>query len=451
MRKKPFWLTFLTLFLDVALIALAFYLAYLIRFKFLIEEMPGSVPIVVEYTRMAIFAILLWIASFKIANLYDRKNSYLIDEIALLFLVLSFGAALFLGLLYLYKEFGFSRQVILYVWLFSLGFLTASRIALFLFQRLLFALGIGKRKVLILGADDLGQSLALKMKKDTGLGYQLVGFVDDDPLRQGKQYLGIPVLGDTKRLKALIKEKQINEVVVAGSNLSSQEILHIITECETLGIEFKIIPGLLEILASRVDIDEIGGIPLVTIGEIQWKGFKAWLKRGADIFCSSLLLLILSPFFLLAVILIKLDSPGPIFFAQERVGKDGTTFKMLKFRSMVANAEELFPSLKEFSEVEGHIFKMKEDPRITRIGKWMRRFSVDEWPQFINVFLGQMSLVGPRPPIPREVKEYNEWQMKRLRIAPGITGLWQVSGRSELPFEDMVRLDIYYIENWSLW
>jgi lipopolysaccharide/colanic/teichoic acid biosynthesis glycosyltransferase len=140
-----------------------------------------------------------------------------------------------------------------------------------------------------------------------------------------------------------------------------------------------------------------------------------------------------------------------VLFGQERVGKDGKVFIAYKFRSMVVEAEKLFDKVKHMSEVEGHVFKMKDDPRVTRVGKWLRKFSLDELPQLINVLLGEMSLVGPRPPIPREVANYSSWHKKRLRITPGITGLWQVSGRSEIPFEEMVRLDIYYIENWSLW
>jgi len=157
------------------------------------------------------------------------------------------------------------------------------------------------------------------------------------------------------------------------------------------------------------------------------------------------------PIFAVVALLIKWDSSGSVLFAQARVGKDGNLFPMLKFRSMAQNAEDVFDNIKEKSEVEGYIFKIKNDPRMTRMGKWIRRLSIDELPQILNVFMGQMSLVGPRPPLPREVEKYSPWHRKRLRIAPGITGLWQVSGRSLLPFEDMVRLDIYYIENWSLW
>jgi len=211
------------------------------------------------------------------------------------------------------------------------------------------------------------------------------------------------------------------------------------------------VPGILELIASRVDADELGGIPLLTVSEIKLQGFNAALKRGTDILLSAAGILLISPVLAFFALLVKLTSQGPILFKQKRVGIDGREFQMFKFRSMVEEAEKLFPQLAPLSEVDGLLFKMKDDPRMTPLGKFMRRFSLDELPQLFNVFLGDMSLVGPRPPLPREVKKYSSWHMKRLRVRPGITGMWQVSGRSLLPFEEMVRLDIYYIENWSLW
>ncbi|MDD5383046.1 MAG: sugar transferase, partial [Candidatus Margulisbacteria bacterium] len=170
-----------------------------------------------------------------------------------------------------------------------------------------------------------------------------------------------------------------------------------------------------------------------------------------DVILSTTGILLISPLLLTFGVLVKATSRGPVFFVHNRVGLDGKEFPMFKFRSMVEDAEKLFPQLAPLSEVEGHIFKIKDDPRITPLGKLMRRWSIDELPQLFNVFLGHMSIVGPRPPLPREVQKYSPWHRKRLRVRPGITGSWQVSGRSLLPFEEMVRLDIYYIENWSLW
>lgn len=297
----------------------------------------------------------------------------------------------------------------------------------------------------------MGQTLALKLKMDKSLGGSPIGFLDDDPAKLNLNYYGVPVLADLSRVKDIILSQHIVEVIFASTRIPYQKILDIITECEVLRVNFKIVPGILEIIASRVNIEEVGGIPLISVSEIGLKGFKAALKRSVDLIASSILLVLLSPIYLLIAGLIRLDSKGPIFFGQDRVGKDGSIFKMYKFRSMIEGAEEILPEIEKLSETEGYIFKIKEDPRMTRLGRWLRRFSIDEWPQLFNVFKGEMSLVGPRPPLPREVEKYSPWHRKRLRVAPGITCLWQVSGRSLLPFEDMVRLDIYYIENWSLW
>lgn len=442
----------LKIVLDAVLINLTFILAYFFRFRVLLFITPGTIPILEEYLNVLVFITLVWLAIFKIAGLYEgKKFTSLMDEIATLFLGVSLATLILLGLLFLYREFWFSRLVIVNAWWIALFLLGLARIVLFESRRILRLRGWGIKRTLILGAGEMGNVLALKIFQDKSLGYRAVGFLDDDPVKIGKSYQGIPVLGEISKTREVIKKERVEEVIIASSRIPVQKILDIITECERFGVEFKIVPGILELIASRVDVDELAGIPLLTVSEIQLKGFNAGLKRGVDVIFSLMGMALLSPFFLLFVVLIKATSAGPVFFPHERVGQDGRVFPIFKFRSMIKDAEKLFPQLEPLSEVEGHLFKMRDDPRITPLGKFMRRFSIDEFPQLFNVFLGQMSLVGPRPPLPREVKKYSSWHMKRLRVRPGITGPWQVSGRSLLPFEDMVRLDIYYIENWSLW
>ncbi len=193
------------------------------------------------------------------------------------------------------------------------------------------------------------------------------------------------------------------------------------------------------------------GVPLISIKEIKLYGFNAILKRITDILFSLVIITLLLPLFLFLASIIKMDSRGKIFFTQSRIGRDGKRFKMYKFRSMISNAEEMQANITKQNEADGPIFKIKKDPRITRIGKVLRKLSMDELPQIFNVLRGEMSLVGPRPPLPKEVEKYNTWHLKRLHVNPGMTGLWQVSGRSDLPFEEMVKLDIYYIQTWSVW
>lgn len=451
-RMKVYNKDMVKIILDAFLITISFVLAYFVRFKILLFITPGSIPLFGQYLNVLIFITLLWLAVFKLIGLYEKKKfTTLIDEIATLFLGVTLSTLILFGLLFLYREFWVSRLVVVNAWWIALFLLGALRVVAFESRRIMRTRGWGLKNTLILGAGEMGQILALKIAEDKTLGYRAVGFLDDDPVKLGKSYHGIPVLGEISKTREMVEREKVDEVIIASTKIPTERILDIITECERFGIEFKVVPGILELIASRVDIDELGGVPLLTVSEIQLKGFNALLKRSADIILSSLGLVLLFPVFILFSILIKLTSPGPVFFVQERVGLDGKTFPMFKFRSMIKDAEKLFPQLEPLSEVEGYLFKMKDDPRITPLGRFMRRWSIDELPQLFNVLLGQMSLVGPRPPLPREVAKYSAWHRKRLRVRPGITGPWQVSGRSLLPFEDMVRLDIYYIENWSLW
>lgn len=437
---------------DAFLIIVSFVLAYYFRFNVLSFITPDSVPMLDQYLNVLVFVAIIWIAIFKFVGIYEEKKYIsLIDELATLFLGITLSSLVLLGLLFLYREFWFSRLVIANAWWIAIFLLGLLRLIIFETNRILRSKGWGVKNSLILGAGEMGQLLALKISTDQTLGYQAVGFLDDDLNKQGKSYHQIPVLGTVAVVSKIIQQRKIEEVIIASSKFPDQKVLDVITECEKFGVEFKIVPGILELIASRVDIDELAGVPLLTVSEIRLKGLNAAVKRLADIFLSALGIILLSPVFLLFSFLVKVTSAGPVLFAQERVGLDGKMFNMFKFRSMVKDAETQLTELESLSETEGHLFKIKEDPRITPLGKFMRRFSIDELPQLFNVFFGQMSLVGPRPPLPREVDKYTGWHKKRLRVRPGITGPWQVSGRSLLPFDDMVRLDIYYIENWSLW
>ncbi len=438
--------------LDAALIYCSFLLAYYLRFHTLMAYFPTAHMGFKNYSGTLLIVVILWLAILKLIGLYDEKRSrMIIDEIALLFLSVLVAAFTLFGFLFLYRGLWYSRLLIICAFVIAIIGLTLERLLLNGISKMMKKYGFGRKRVLILGAGNMGQTLASRLKTDRTLGGEPVAYLDDDIGKIGKLYKNVAVLGPIANIKEIIKKENINEVIFATTKLPYQTTLDIITECEVLKVSFKIVPGILEIIASRVDIEEMGGIPLITVKEIGLKGFNAFIKRAIDILSSAFLLVILSPIFALISILVKIDSPGVVFFSQDRVGKDGKIFKMFKFRSMIAGADEMIPQLKELSETEGHIFKIKDDPRMTRVGKWIRRLSIDEWPQLLNVLIGDMSLVGPRPPLPREVEKYSPWHRKRLRIAPGITGLWQVSGRSLLPFEDMVRLDIYYIENWSLW
>jgi exopolysaccharide biosynthesis polyprenyl glycosylphosphotransferase len=284
-----------------------------------------------------------------------------------------------------------------------------------------------------------------------GLGYRIVGFVDDNPEKGNSNIGRFEGLGPIKNLAALIEEQDVDEVIITLPWMYHRKIMGVVRACERRNVNVHIVPDLFQMSLSRVDVDDLGGIPLVGVREVGFGQKVRTIKRALDIAGAALGLTLGAPFLGLIAAAIRLDSPGPIIFRQTRVGANGELFEMYKFRSMVEGAEEELDELRDLNEVDGPIFKMRDDPRVTRVGRILRRTSLDELPQLWNVLRGDMSMVGPRPPLPSEVTEYIEWHKKRLEVRPGVTGLWQVSGRSLVSFDEQCLLDIYYIENWSLW
>ncbi len=246
------------------------------------------------------------------------------------------------------------------------------------------------------------------------------------------------------------KTHHISEVLLIQAAFPPTTILDTAKQCEILGIPCQILPDLLEMRRGEIIMDGFCGLPTFGIRSLSLYGSNYALKRSFDMVISIIILIICLPLFLLLSILIRLDSPGPILFTQDRMGFLGNKFKLYKFRTMSADADRQIEKLKHLSDRSGPVFKMKNDPRITRIGKWLRRFSLDEIPQILNVLTGDMSLVGPRPQVLWEAAHYDEHAKKRLRVKPGITGLWQVSGRASLSYDEMIDLDVFYLENWSL-
>ncbi len=310
------------------------------------------------------------------------------------------------------------------------------------------------RNTLIVGAGDVGKAVALKLKRHPNLGLRPVGFVDSEPLYTEfaePAIADLKVLGDTSQFAQLLEQYNVEKVIVAFSSDSHEELLNLTCLCNAHHVECGVVPRLFEIVTNENQVDEIGGIPLLNLGELRLRGTDHAIKASEDFLLGLMMLVLSLPLFAAIAIAIKLDTRGPVFFKQQRLGKNGKPFQLYKFRSMVNGAEELQEDIIQLNEAEGPLFKIREDPRITRTGRFIRRFSLDELPQVLNVLRGDMSLVGPRPPIPSEVDCYREWQRQRLGVKPGITGLWQVNGRSDLPYDEMVKFDLYYIERWSLW
>jgi exopolysaccharide biosynthesis polyprenyl glycosylphosphotransferase len=280
------------------------------------------------------------------------------------------------------------------------------------------------------------------------LGYQVVGFVDDDV---SKGDLGrFRALGTLDNLGSVLKGERVDEVIITLPWTNHRTIMGLVRICEKLGVRARVVPDLFQLSLTHVDFDDIGGIPLMSLREARISRGGRLVKRLLDFTLAALGLLLSAPLWLLVALAIKLESPGPVVFTQRRVGEKCRLFDIHKFRSMRLGAEEQQAELRGRNEASGPLFKIKDDPRVTRLGPFLRRRSLDEIPQLWNVLRGEMSIVGPRPGLPSEVAQYQPWHRQRLEVPPGITGLWQVSGRSDLSFDEMCLLDIYYIENWSL-
>lgn len=306
-----------------------------------------------------------------------------------------------------------------------------------------------QRNVAVLGMGKVAVELAERIDAHPDLGMRVVLFFDrESPPQHGPLALREQERDDC--IVSLLAEHHVEQVIVAFTRSSDDEVLEMVRRSD-LDVEVSVVPRLFDVTTPNLRVDEVSRIPFVTMSKRTCHGFGAAAKRVTDVFAAALGLVFLAPLLALVALLVRVDSPGPVLFRQRRVGRDGREFDMFKFRTMCVDAEDLVAGLRELSDVDGVLFKMRQDPRVTRVGRHLRRFSLDELPQLWNVLVGQMSLVGPRPPLPSEVAAYPAWFHKRQSVRPGITGLWQVRGRSDLDFAESTRLDLYYVEHWSPW
>jgi exopolysaccharide biosynthesis polyprenyl glycosylphosphotransferase len=307
-------------------------------------------------------------------------------------------------------------------------------------------------RVLIIGTGERAKELSKNLRAQSEWGIDVVGHLDPDPTRIGTTILGAPVLGTVEDIGCILKANVIDEVVIAITRSMLTDAEPIAHACEEEGIKLRFMADLFNLEAARTNLIQLGSIPLLTLETVAQDEIQLWVKRGFDLLLTIAALPLVIFLMVIIAIAVKLDSPGPIFFVQQRVGLKKRLFPMLKFRSMHQNAEEMLAKIEHLNEAQGPIFKMKNDPRITRVGKWLRITSMDELPQLLNVLAGHMSLVGPRPMSIRDVDLFDRGiQRKRFSVKPGLTCIWQISGRSELPFSKWLELDLKYIENWSLW
>lgn len=446
---------------DGGLLAVAFVVAYWLRYGLELgsDVAPESFRPLSAFSFLIVAFVAITLLTFQIRGLYalPRGASWM-DHLRIITSGSIIGvSALTLGALFFGDPVLPSRMLFIFLGISTLILFALERAGYRALRIWLWRRGINIRRALVVGAGAAGQRIMKDIVERPDLGYKLSGYLADQadaparewrvPIRQRNGEL--KKLGGIKDLRRILENQELNEVIVALPATHHSQILAIIENCRVYGVDFKLVPDLFEMRFNEVRIDALNGVPLIGVKDVALRGFNLLLKRMMDTILALVGLLIAAIPMLIISALIKLTSPGQVLFKQMRVGKGGTLFLCYKFRSMYEDAEQKKADLLTQNEVTGPMFKIKNDPRRTPLGKLLRRSSLDELPQLFNILKGDMSLVGPRPPTPDEADKYDDWHRKRLDVTPGLTGLWQVSGRSDLSFEEMVKLDLYYAENWS--
>lgn len=445
MRRKLPGISIATMLSDLVAIIISLVLAYYIRFHLgIIPVTKGYSP--GDYLRLLPFVTLLWLLTMNLLGLHRAGEViFSVDVVkkiiksSLIVVTIVVSANFFL------REASYSRLLFLITPIVAILILSFSRLILSqIITQFVWKKGHGILRLFIVGTGQMAKTVFKRFARHP-LQFNIVGFLTANPEKIGSHIQGVPVLGEYHQVAQLAKKHNVDCVIVADTNLSNDELMKLLVECSKQLVDVRIVPDVMEIMIRDASVVEVDGIPLLGFKETPLQGWNLLIKRLFDIFVSLPLIIVLSPVFLFIAILIKLDSKGPVFYIQERMGLDGRVFKMIKFRSMFEDAEK----------ETGPVFATPNDPRCTRVGRILRRLSLDELPQLFNVLVGEMSLVGPRPERPHFVEQFREMlpdYMLRHKVKAGLTGWAQVNGlRGNTPIQERIKYDLYYIENWSLW
>lgn len=408
-----------------------------------------------EFVALSIGLAVVWLLALLFNGLYDPDRlSWGSGELSRLATSLSLGSVAFIMLLFLLRLPEPPRAWTLLAWLAAIVLLMGGRSIIRAVTRHLCKRPSWlQQPTLVVGSNAEAAEVARILKTDPGSGLIPVGSLassSKDRLSLDFCQPELPCLGTALDLVDVILAEGIDTVIIVASAFDYEVLQRMLVELKDVPVSSHLSSGLSEVLTSRVLVREVSGIPVISLKGVSISRTKRVAKRTFDIAVGGLVTVLGTPLWLALAASIKLSSSGPVLYTQERLGKDGVPFRMYKFRSMVADADRMLDGLSNDNEATGPLFKIRSDPRVTPVGKWMRKFSIDEFPQLINVLKGEMSLVGPRPPLPYETLQYTEKDWRRLEAPPGMTGLWQISGRSALTFDEMVRLDVFYIDNWSV-
>ncbi len=428
-----------TLATDAVLISAAWFSAYGLRWLltplFGYEINPFHV-----YGESYPMVVFLWIIANSIFGTYkSSKQKRTLEEIQALIRGVLLAALVVMSVSFLFKEYDFARSVVLIFIGFTFIFTSLSRLFLVNIREKLLKLGYGTIRCLIVGAGTTGIRALQRISDHPEKGYTVVGFLDDDPARLNQTISKIPVLDKVDNIRDIVERCQADEVFIAIPSLAHNRIMELVMKCEGLRVGFRIASDVFGVLAHSADIEFIEDFPVFDLKEEKENHTYDVLKRLMDVFIAALFMVVSLPLWLLIPILIKLDSKGGVFFIHERIGMNGMPFSIYKFRTMHEATNPYFNSPNK-----------SDDHRITKAGRFLRQTSLDEMPNLLNVLKGDMSIVGPRPEMPFIVEQYKEWQKKRLTVKPGITGMWQILGRKDIPLQDNLEYDFYYIKNRSL-
>ncbi len=448
-RRNDFLIPTLAVVFDSIAVECAFLLSYWLRFgTTLFKALPitEDTPPLDAYVYGSLVVIPMWLFMFRSRGMYGaRRNVVLADEFVSIIKLVTIGMLVVMSAAFFYRAFSYSRVVFGLLWVTAIWFMTLGRVLLHQMEKALYRSGRELRNAVIIGANETANRVFTTLHNHALLGYRLEGYFAAAPAESTSPLSKARYLGNIPEVPAKLVTEHIELVLMAMNAEDHAEISWIVTECEGVNVEFLMVPDILELMAGTFSIREIEGIPFIRIKGVPMTTWGRILKRSFDLLIAAMLFIVFSPILFLVSIVIKCNSRGPVFFKQERVGMDGKRFHMLKFRSMNVEAES----------DSGPVFAREDDPRRTRIGAFLRRTSLDEFPQLINVFRGEMSLVGPRPERPFFVDRFKDLVPKYLdrhRVKTGMTGWAQVNGlRGNTSIEERIKYDVYYIENWSLW
>lgn len=450
-------------FIDVVVLYIAFPLAFYID-EFIryvtfwnvkayatSANVHGLVHFFANYWIMFISFPLIWWALYNLNKIYNDYRTRAFKNLVWIIFVTSIWASFVCGSLVFFFKFDMASRLFFLVYSGTAFTMIIMEKAVFLFVLdRVHAKGYNQENLLIVGTGNRAREFIRNVKAHANWGLHIVGLIDDDPRYFGKEIEGYRVLGRIQDVGFIVNRLVIDRVIFVVPRVWLDRIEPAILECEKVGVSTSISLDLYNLHIAKARQTDFNGFPLLEFKAFYAKEWQLFIKRMMDILISSLAILFFSPLIMLAAMIIKVTSKGPVFFKQERVGLNGRKFMLYKFRSMVNDAEALKEKLLHHNEMDGPVFKIKHDPRITPIGYIIRKTSIDEIPQFFNVLKGDMSIVGPRPPLRSEVERYEVWQRRRLSLKPGITCIWQVSGRNNIGFEEWMRMDLEYIDHWSL-